>query len=133
MKNFWKTGDPFVWLTGTAVMFSLLAIFGLLFIIASKGLGFFWPTDIAQVELLDGTKYLGQISGREKIRDLNSVEKSKRTRVQLKVGNRDIYGFDFKWIDDDKIKSITYPVDAYLIERLEWGNMVWVCYPDKRG
>jgi phosphate transport system permease protein len=133
MKNFWKTGDPFVWLTGTAVMFSLLAIFGLLFIIASKGLGFFWPTDIAQVELLDGTKYLGQISGREKIRDLNSVEKSKRTRVQLKVGNRDIYGFDFKWIDDDKIKSITYPVDAYLIERLEWGNLYGFVTQIKEG
>jgi phosphate transport system permease protein len=133
MKNFWKTGDPFVWLTGTAVMFSLLAIFGLLFIIASKGLGFFWPTDIAQFELLDGTKYLGQISGRENIRDLNSEERSKRTRVQLKVGNRDIYGFDFKWIDDDKIKSITYPVDAYLIERLEWGKLYGFVTQIKEG
>ncbi|HSG30444.1 MAG TPA: phosphate ABC transporter, permease protein PstA, partial [Thermodesulfobacteriota bacterium] len=60
MKNFFKSGDPFVWLTGTALMFSLIAIFGLLFIIASKGLGFFWPSDIAQVELVDGKKYLGQ-------------------------------------------------------------------------
>ena len=106
MKNFFKSGDPFVWLTGTALMFSLIAIFGLLFIIASKGLGFFWPSDIAQVELVDGKKYLGQISGREKIRVPNSKEKSKKTRIQLKVGNRDIYGFDFKWIDDDQIKNI---------------------------
>jgi len=123
MKNFWKTGDPFVWLTGTALMFSLIAIFTLLFLIASKGLGFFWPSDIAQVELIDGTEYLGQISGREKIKDLSGEKSSIRTRVQLKVGNRDIYGFDFIWIDEDKIKSITYPEDAYLIERLEWGNM----------
>ncbi len=123
MKNFFKSGDPFVWLTGTALMFSLIAIFGLLFIIASKGLGFFWPSDIAQVELVDGKKYLGQISGREKIRVPNSKEKSKKTRIQLKVGNRDIYGFDFKWIDDDQIKNISYPENAFLIERLEWGNM----------
>ena len=59
MKNFWKSGDPFVWLTGTALMFSLIAIFALLFLIASKGLGFFWPSDIALVELNNGQKYLG--------------------------------------------------------------------------
>ncbi len=124
MKNFWKSGDPFVWLTGTALMFSLIAIFALLFLIASKGLGFFWPSDIALVELNNGQKYLGQISGREKIRNPSNVEQdSKRTRIQLKVGNRDIYGFDFKWIDEDKIKTITYPKNAFLIERLEWGNM----------
>ncbi len=124
MKKFWKSGDPFVWLTGTALMFSLIAIFALLFLIASKGLGFFWPSDIALVELNNGQKYLGQISGREKIRNPGNVEQdSKRTRIQLKVGNRDIYGFDFKWIDEDKIKTITYPKNAFLIERLEWGNM----------
>ena len=124
MKKFWKSGDPFVWLTGTALMFSLIAIFALLFLIASKGLGFFWPSDIALVELNNGQKYLGQISGREKIRNPGNVEQdSKRTRIQLKVGNRDIYGFDFKWIDEDKIKTITYPQNAFLIERLEWGNM----------
>ena len=124
MKNFWKSGDPFVWLTGTALMFSLIAIFALLFLIASKGLGFFWPSDIALVELNNGQKYLGQISGREKIRNPSNVEEdSKRTRVQLKVGNRDIYGFDFKWIEEDNIKTITYPPNAFLIERLEWGNM----------
>jgi len=124
MKKFWKSGDPFVWLTGTALMFSLIAIFALLFLIASKGLGFFWPSDIALVELNNGQKYLGQISGREKIRNPSNVEQdSKRTRIQLKVGNRDIYGFDFKWIDEDKIKTITYPPNAFLIERLEWGNM----------
>ncbi len=124
MKKFWKSGDPFVWLTGTALMFSLIAIFALLFLIASKGLGFFWPSDIALVELNNGQQYLGQISGREKIRNPSNVEQdSKRTRIQLKVGNRDIYGFDFKWIDEDKIKTITYPPNAFLIERLEWGNM----------
>ena len=124
MKNFWKSGDPFVWLTGTALMFSLIAIFALLFLIASKGLGFFWPSDIALVEINNGQKYLGQISGREKIRNPSNVEEdSTRTRIQLKVGNRDIYGFDFKWIDEDKIKAITYPNNAFLIERLEWGNM----------
>jgi len=61
---------------------------------------------------------------REKIRNPGNVEQdSKRTRIQLKVGNRDIYGFDFKWIDEDKIKTITYPQNAFLIERLEWGNL----------
>ncbi len=137
MKNFFKSGDPFVWLTGTALMFSLIAIIGLLFVIASKGLGFFWPSDIVQVELVDGTKYLGQVTVKsEKINDLSSTRgdrKPKRTRMQLKVGNRDIYGLDFKWIENDKIKSITYPENAFLIERLEWGNMYGFVTEIKEG
>ncbi|HEX9830540.1 MAG TPA: phosphate ABC transporter permease PstA [Thermodesulfobacteriota bacterium] len=124
MKNFWKSGDPFVWLTGGAFIFSLLMIAGLIFLIMAKGLGFFWPTDIAQVTLNDGSKLLGQIRGREEIPQPGApIGTPERRRIQLQIGNRDIYGLDFKWIDEDKIKKIDYPQDAILFERREWGNM----------
>ena len=124
-SKFWKSGDPFVWLTGTALMFSIIAIFGLLFVIASKGLGFFWPSDVAQIELNNGQKYLGQLTGHEVIINPSNTDgkAEKKYRTQIKVGNRDIYGFDFKWVDDADIKETTYPKNAFLIERLEWGNM----------
>src|SRR3990167_1645665 len=44
-------------------------------------------------------------------------------RIQLKMGNRDIYGLDFKWVDVEDIKGIDYPENALCLERREWGNM----------
>ncbi len=123
-KNFWKSGDPFIWLTGLSLVFSLIMIGGLLFLIMYKGLGFFWPSDIAVIELNDGTYYMGEISNREKKPEPGeAVAKNKDSRIQLKIGNRDLYRLDFKWIDENRIKSIEYPKDAVVLERLEWGNM----------
>ncbi len=124
MKNFWKSGDPFVWLTGGAFIFSLLMIAGLLFIIMAKGLGFFWPADLAMLTLDDGTKVLGQIRDREKIPQPGApIDTPERFRTQVQVGNRDLYGLDFRWVDDDNITKIDYPQDSVLFERREWGNM----------
>jgi len=124
MNKFWKSGDPFVWVTGASLMFSLLMIGGLLFLIMSKGLGFFWPSDIAEVELQDGSKYLGQITEREKIPQPGAPEGTpQKSRILFKIGNRDLYGLDFKWIDEQDIKEISYPKDAVIFERREWGDM----------
>jgi len=123
-KKFWKSGDPFIWLTGLSLVFSLIMIGGLLFLIMYKGLGFFWPSDIAVIELNDGTYYMGEISNREKKpQPGEAIAKNKDSRIQLKIGNRDLYRLDFKWIDENQIKSIEYPKDAVVLERLEWGNM----------
>ncbi len=124
MKKFWKSGDPFIWITGGALAFSLLMIGGLLFLIMTKGLGFFWPSDIAEVALKDGAKFLGQIRGREQIPQPGApVGTPKLYRIQLQIGNRDIYGLDFKWINENEIAKTDYPSEAVLFERLEWGNM----------
>jgi len=124
MNKFWKSGDPFVWVTGASLMFSLLMIGGLLFLIMSKGLGFFWPSDIAEVELKDESKYLGQITDREKIPQPGAPEETQqKSRILFKIGNRDLYDLDFKWIDEDDIKEISYPKDAVIFERREWGDM----------
>ena len=125
MKNkFWHSGDPFVWLTGVALMFSLLMIAGLLWLIAAKGLGFFWPSSVAELELRNGTKVMGEITDHEKIRTFGTADdKEDAYRTQLKTGNRDLYGLDFRWVDDDQIVSTTYPEFAVVLERREWGNM----------
>ncbi|MCA9810068.1 MAG: phosphate ABC transporter, permease protein PstA, partial [Candidatus Dadabacteria bacterium] len=124
MNKYWKSGDPFVWLTGVALMFSLLMIAGLMYLIAAKGLGFFWPSDLAEVKLKDGSVFLGEITGHEKAK-LHGPEGEDIfvERTQLKIGNRDLYGLDFKWIDDDNIENISYPKYAVALERREWGNM----------
>ncbi len=123
-NKFWRSGDPFVWLTGVALMFSLLMIAGLLWLIAAKGLGFFWPASVAELELKNGTRVMGEITGHEKIKTFSKKESADDAfRTQLKIGNRDLYGLDFRWIDDDQIASTTYPEFAVVLERREWGNM----------
>jgi len=124
MNKFWKSGDPFIWLTGVALMFSLLMIAGLMYLITAKGLGFFWPANLAEIKLKDGSVVLGEITGRETAKmhgadgqDVN-VE-----RTQLKIGNRDLYGLDFRWVDDNNIENTSYPQYAVALERREWGNM----------
>lgn len=124
MHKFWKSGDPFVWLSGVALMFSLLMIAGLLYLIAAKGLGFFWPSGLAQLDLKDGTKLMGVITGHENVKGYNAAPDAPQIyRTQLKIGNRDLYGLDFKWVDDDQIEDITHPKYAVVLERREWGNM----------
>jgi phosphate transport system permease protein len=123
-KKFWKSGDPFVWLSGVALMFSLLMIAGLLYLIAAKGLGFFWPANLTEIQLNDGSKLLGEITGHEKVKGYNAAEDEPFIeRTQLKIGNRDLYGLDFRWVDDDQIQNISNPKFAVALERREWGNM----------
>ena len=50
-KKFWKSGDPFIWLTAGAVALSLLMIGGLLLLIVVNGIGIFWAKDLVRVTL----------------------------------------------------------------------------------
>jgi phosphate transport system permease protein len=113
-----KSGDPWIWLTGGAVATSLLMIGGLLLLVATKSLGFFWPADLVELKLADATVVLGQERNREMIPGGGPLE----ARVQLQVGNRDLYGADFRWIDETDVVSSSLPVDAVVLERREWGN-----------
>ena len=51
MKNFWRSGEPFVWLTGGALALSLIMVAGLVFLVMANGLGFFWPSPIVRLTL----------------------------------------------------------------------------------
>ncbi len=121
MLKMFKNGDAYIWLTGVSLMFSLLMIAGLLFLIATKGLGFFWPASIGEYTLNDGSVYYGQFKGREKSIERQEIDKIKY-RTRLKIGNRDLYGLDFKWINNSSISSIKYPENIIVLERREWGN-----------
>ncbi len=119
MKRLWKSGDPFIWLTGSALGFCLLMVIGLVGIILYNGLGVFWPRDLAEFQLRDGTRIMGQVVGRQEIK---IGEVAGRYRQQLKVGSRDVYGLDFCWIPEAEIKAVETPLEAVVFERLEWGD-----------
>jgi phosphate transport system permease protein len=40
----------------------------------------------------------------------------------MKIGNRDLYGLDYRWIDTDQIVERATPADLVMVERREWGN-----------
>ncbi len=122
MPRLWKAGDAYVWISGLALMVTLVMIGGLLFLIATKGLGSMWPVDIGSYTLKDGSVYLGQLRSRESVRGAEGIRSDSEFRVKLKIGNRDLYGLDFKWIDEADIASRDYPREAVILERREWGN-----------
>ncbi len=119
MKKLWKSGEPFIWLTGGALGMALLMVFGLVGVILANGLGYFWPRSVLEVSLRDGKVLTGQVVEREAI-----PGKPGEYRIKLKVGNRDLYGADFVWVDEAQIKSRAYPADVAAIERTEWGLLI---------
>lgn len=118
-----RLGLVFTWLCGGAMAINLLLILLLLLLISVKGLGFFWQRDVAEVTRVDGSKLLGEIWARE-ARPVSQWKDPETPlyRIQVKVGNRDLSGIDFLWIDEAEVGSIAYPSDAVVLERLEWGN-----------
>jgi phosphate transport system permease protein len=65
---------------------------------------------------------MGEIRDREEIPSENALA-ARASRVKIKVGNRDLGGAEFRWIDESAIASSAYPRDAVVLERLEWGNL----------
>ncbi|HEU0265930.1 MAG TPA: phosphate ABC transporter permease PstA [Geobacterales bacterium] len=116
MKSFINSGEPQVLISGAALTAILLMTVTLMGVIMINGLGFFWPADLLQLQLKDGSKLLGQISDHER----NPTGEGER--LQLKTANRDLSGQDFRWLEESEIASRTWPVDAVVIERHEQGN-----------
>ncbi len=124
MKKFWSKGDFFIWLTGATLSISLLMVAALLFVVVKNGLGFFWPGEVASIQLKDGRSFFGEVIEQEEIPVSTEVKEGTplRSRIKVKQGNRDIYGIDFLWVDNDQIVSKSYPEDIVVMERLEWGD-----------
>jgi len=127
MKRLWqgyRSGDSAIWLAGSGLGICLIMIGGMILLILSNGLGFFWPQRLVQLTLTDGTVLLGAVSGREGIPQPGTPDHLKRSRIQLKLGNRDVSGADFRWVDEDSIASRTEPADALYVERREYGPFI---------
>ena len=119
-KGFLRSGDPFIWMTGGTLAFSLLMIAALIWIVGANALGFFWPDQLRAVDLQDGNKLLGAIRAQEAIpQQTGDVREYYRTQFQ--VANRDLYGSDFRWVDDSLMTVHAFPEQVIYLERYEWG------------
>jgi phosphate transport system permease protein len=116
-------GRALTWLCGGALALNLLFVVGILALLAFHGLAYFWQDPLLLVELEDGRRLLGEVWEREEIPVLRSeVEGSAGTRIRMKVGNRDVTGTDFVWIDEPRVAAAAHPAEAVVLERREYGN-----------
>ncbi len=116
MKKFWREGEPFVWATGAAMSLTLLITATLVVVVMVNGLGVFWPSDVTRVTLDNNQQVMGEIIQRE------PLPSGVGQRLQFKIGNRDLYGLDFRWVDQSTITATETPAEAVAIERYEYGN-----------
>lgn len=124
LRKILTRGDHLVWLTGSALGMCLVMILGMLLVILTNGLGIFWPAALEQVKLKDGSLLAGELTQRQVIPDPDQPTHPEKHRLQFKVGNRDLYGADFRWVDEDQIAERTRPRELYLVERSEYGPLI---------
>ncbi len=135
LKQWIKSGTPWIWLNAAAVSTSLLMVFGLLWLIGVRGFGFFWPSDVLemqyQTQVDKNIRIIGEVWDRqqasvEHLREngiiINTDQKTVM-RFLLKSGNRDITGADFQQIIEPFIMSKSTPENILVVERTEWGNL----------
>jgi len=134
MKNWFKSGDPWIWLTAASVSLSLIVVFSLVVIIMARGLGYFWPATIIEARYEEPNAppitMLGEIYDYEKVltrrlsKNLQPLANGEEfiKRSLIKTGNRELYGLDFRWVVAPALKEIRYPENVLVVERREWGN-----------
>jgi len=134
IKQWFKSGNPWIWLTASAVSISLILVFGLLLLIAVRGLGHFWPATVWEMDYQDRDNKVVRLAGEIHDEEVVSVKQLRDNgvdidgdedvkRLLLKTGNRDVTGLDFRWIIEQNIKSMRKPDTLMTIERREWGNL----------
>lgn len=129
-----RRGEPLIWMNAAAVTISVMAVIGLLILLAVRGFSHFWPADVMEAEYaLPGETpqtIIGEFVEREIVPleqiqasgiDLQS-EELLVDRSLLKFGNRDVTGADFRWVLDPLVTDIRYPETIMVLERTEWGN-----------
>jgi phosphate transport system permease protein len=134
MRNWFKSGEPWVWMTAGAVALSLVMVYAVVWLTAAQGLVHWWPTPVVETTFTDrdGTKtrLIGEVRNREEVSLIRlresgyTIESTDKftNRYLFKQGNRDISGVDFKWYPEPMLGEFTYPKDVISVERREWGN-----------
>ncbi len=134
IKHWLSKGTPWVWLNAGAIAISMVMVFGLLGLIAYKGMVHFWPKPIMHAEYQpsgeSSSTVIGEISERELV-DANRVKAlgvfvpegvDEIERYLIKTGNREVLGSDFNWVLARDLSNIRFPDEVMVLERREWGN-----------
>ena len=134
IKLWFKSGAPWIWLNAAAVSICMIMVVGVLGLVVVRGVGHFWPAQVTQYnyheegkepQLIIGEKVDASVTPSEMAKATgHKMSPDEDTLVQylIKVGNRDVTGSDFLWIEERNIKQHADPADLIVVERREWGN-----------
>ncbi len=129
-QTWWGSGDPWIWLTSAAVSISIIVVFALLLLIASRGLWHFLPHPVMQAQYDDHVnpahKIIGEIHGEETVPAIRLQDKNLQgefiERNLIKIGNRELNPLDFRWVVAQYLSNVEYPADILVLERRKGGN-----------
>lgn len=125
-----------MWLNAGAVAISVVLVLGLLGVIASRGLVHFWPASLQEYQYTDSQDMKMPVLGERVQREQVTAEQIRNAglsvpegmqvldRQLIKVGNRELYGSDFRWVLEHQLSDLQYPKHAVALERREWGNFM---------
>jgi phosphate transport system permease protein len=124
-------GEPMVWLTAMGLTIGLLMVVYLIGLIVVNGLVAFWPVRVAQIDLRVGSQTgmndVRRLAGKI-VKTQPKATQGDGTRDQIEwqvmLGNKEVYGFGFLYLDHDDIANVSYPADIMRIERLEYGEAI---------
>jgi len=135
MGKWFKSGTPWIWMTGGAVSLSLIAVIGLFILIGWRGLSFFWPATVYEfsMESEQGQKsvLIGEIYDSEHVLKQQLLDAGVKgledmpislERFLIKIGNREYVDLDFQWILETVIKDTKVADNVAVFERTKNGN-----------
>ena len=131
MKDWFKKGEHWVWFSASTVSISVVLVIGLLLMISYRGLVHFWPHEVYKYEVQLDNGNVEQVVGElhntkdKEFKDDKTGDVTKIPQYLMKVGNRDVYGIDFRWINTANIIGRQDLLDdgVTVVERYEWGNV----------
>ncbi|MCW8110960.1 phosphate ABC transporter permease PstA [Yersinia intermedia] len=134
-KKWLASGSPWIWLTAGAVSISLLALLGIILLLAGQGMRYFWPAPVYLFELkqtaagpvnMIGEIYQQQTLSRQQLEQVGVMLPPQAgetvTRYLIKTGNREIQGQDFHRLLGSDIQQRTLPKDLLVLDRQNNGT-----------
>ncbi len=134
IKLWFKSGAPWIWLNAAAVSTCIIMVVGVLGLVAVRGAGHFWPSQVTQFSYQEEGQQPQIIIGEKVDSSVTPAAMAKSTGYKMaddedtliqyliKTGNRDVTGADFRWIEARRITEQSDPLDLMVVERQEWGN-----------
>lgn len=131
-------GEPALWGFGGALALGIILICGFLLMIFWNGMTTFWPKPIEVVTLKSGQQIAGVPSRfglyRPEPGVLAALPEEAKAEIQAmdgyaertlyRVGNYDLYGEDFRWVNAFEVQGVERDPAFYFFERQEWGAFV---------
>jgi len=103
-------------------------------LVVVRGAVHFWPSQVAEFSYQEDNGQIQTLAGEIVDTSVTGAVMAKAAGYKMaddedslvqhliKIGNRDIHGMDFRWIQVRNIKQQRNPKDLMVVERREWGN-----------